>query len=168
MPNRKDRRKTRKKRKDQGEQTFEINRFAEQSARRREYIAATGRLDLLGIKAEPHYHIMYNATPFMGEGYETPTMGYRAMAAIMDHMKEDQYQVYEEGHVLLLGVEIRDRTGKHDIMMQLGECYQPCSNVRKLEVVNNAIQQMVEASAPRNFTVRPRGARYDPNPRAKR
>lgn len=157
----------RKVRKDQGEQTFKFNRFAEQQARKREYIARTGDLSLLGKNLVAHYHLMFNTVPNLGEGFETPTMAYRAMVAIRDHFKDDEYQLYEEGIILLTNVSLAGRTGKHQVFMQVGKCFQNCGNIRRIAVLNAEIENLIDSgqiSAPRVSTQRPRGARYNPNP----
>lgn len=125
--------KERKLRKDQGKQQFQVQRFAENARRKREYAAATGDLSVFAPTVAAHYHLLFNAVPNQQEGFETPTLAYKAMGAIMDNFKEgDDYQVYEEGHVLLTNVRLKDRTGRHQVFMQVGECYGRCPNIRKL------------------------------------
>lgn len=158
--------KQRSPRKDQGKDTFAVQRFAAERARLHEYVAQTGRLELLSQGREPHYHILYNGVVNFGEGYETQTMGFRAMRAIADHFPDDKVLNFELGMIGLREVKIRDRTGLHDIMMQLGACTRTtCPNIRRLDVAAAAVDMEPMAEPAKNITRRPRGARYDANTR---
>lgn len=125
--------KLRKIRKDEGEQTFKMQRFAAQTERRHEMVRATGDLRYLSKDVKPHYHLMFNTQPNMKEGFETQALAFQEMQKVAD-AHEPNVIYYEEGMIQLTSARLPDRTGHFQIMLQVGECYAPCQNVRQVRV----------------------------------
>lgn len=114
--------------KNNDENSRRVYEFTKKNRLRRKYAAATGDLRVLA-GPEPHYHLVYNGVPSKTIGYETETIGARAIKRIAD--AHDPHVVYYEDDpmIQLTQAKITGRTGVFRIMIQLGLCNDPCKEI---------------------------------------
>lgn len=115
---------------------FRLKRWMDRQRERRQQAIYLGQPGILLPRPDPHYHLMYNGNPDFKIGYETQTLAVRAMRALADEHEEKSGEVlyYEDMPIIqILGANVRGRTGKFDVMIQLGECRGRCRNVAKVQ-----------------------------------